>query len=123
MLWPLQPPHEEEEKKKISVEEYMPPGQLEEAIKDSELVELSQWEWLNVQLHTSTHGDAVVPPPHGQPAPTPPTGWGHVVCEGAMSRRHSITTLRLRIGGCRLFRRCSFAARAVIYLTEDKDDE
>jgi hypothetical protein len=57
-----------------SVEEYMPPGIFKEeaiqiATENFELVELSQWEVLGLQLHASAHSDAAAPPP---PAPAPP---------------------------------------------------
>jgi hypothetical protein len=64
----------------------MPSGLSEEEaiqliIQDSELVELSQWEGLGLQLHASAHDDVVVPPPPppAPPAPAPPVGWGHAV--------------------------------------------
>jgi hypothetical protein len=89
ILWPLSPPHEEEakEEEEIPVEEYMPSRLSEEEaiqliIQDSELVELSQWEGLGLQLHASANDDVVVPPPPPPvpPALAPPVGWGHAVC-------------------------------------------
>jgi hypothetical protein len=73
--WPA-PSQEEQE---ITVEEYMPLGlSEEEAIQDSEIFKLFQWEGLGVQLHASTHGDAVVSPPlPPPPVPAPPASWGH----------------------------------------------
>jgi hypothetical protein len=108
---------EAEEEEEIPVEEYMPSGLSEEEaipliIQDSELVELSQWEGLGLQLHASAHDVVVVPPPPppAPPAPAPPVGWGHAVwgprrillwcrsADGTTSHRSS--KLRQRLQGC-----------------------
>jgi hypothetical protein len=62
--------------------EYMPPGlSEEEAIQDCELVELSKWERLGVQLHATVHGDVVVPSLPAPQAPASPAGLRNAVSE------------------------------------------
>jgi hypothetical protein len=66
------------------VEDYMPPSLSEEeaiqlAIEWNELIELSQWEALGVQLRALAIGDYVAPtppppPPPPAPLPEPPLG-------------------------------------------------
>jgi hypothetical protein len=87
--WPLSSPLQKEaEEEEISAEEYMPPELSKKeaillAMEQSKLIELGQWEGLSVQLHASTTGYRVAPPPPPPspppPTPEPPVGYGHTV--------------------------------------------
>jgi hypothetical protein len=97
-MWAPPPQEREAKEEPIQVEEYMPPCLSEEeairlAMEQSEILELSQWDDLGMQLHASRLGIAAAC--SSDPAPCV----GGANGPASFSRSHLRLLMRRRLGG------------------------